>query len=237
MNYKRILLKLSGESLMGDVENINKGKAREIAELIKRVREMGIEVGIVIGGGNFFRGRSNQDMNPKHVDTMGMLGTVSNALGLADAMEKEELPFIVSTPFDLNREEELIPIYTPEEVLEKIKDHVVVFGGGTGHIGCSTDTAASNKASLIKADVIIKLTNVEGVYNKDPNKYADAVMYDFLTHQEVLDNPEIKVMDIPAIEECQRNNIDIAVINFNDQKNLIKVLNGEKIGTRISSNR
>ncbi len=235
--YKRILIKLSGESLMGDVAIIDKEKTREIAKLIKQVRDMGIEVGIVIGGGNFFRGRSNQDMNPKHVDTMGMLGTVSNALGLADAMEKEELPFIVSTPFDLNREEELIPIYTPEEVLEKIKDHVVVFGGGTGHIGCSTDTAASNKASLIKADVIIKLTNVEGVYNKDPNKYADAVMYDFLTHQEVLDNPEIKVMDIPAIEECQRNNIDIAVINFNDQKNLIKVLNGEKIGTRISSNR
>ena len=235
--YKRILIKLSGESLMGDVAIIDKEKTREIAKLIKQVRDMGIEVGIVIGGGNFFRGRSNQDMNPKHVDTMGMLGAVSNALGLADAMEKEELPFIVSTPFDLNREEELIPIYTPEEVLEKIKDHVVVFGGGTGHIGCSTDTAASNKASLIKADVIIKLTNVEGVYNKDPNKYADAVMYDFLTHQEVLDNPEIKVMDIPAIEECQRNNIDIAVINFNDQKNLIKVLNGEKIGTRISSNR
>ena len=235
--YKRILIKLSGESLMGDVAIIDKEKTREIAKLIKQVRDMGIEVGIVIGGGNFFRGRSNQDMNPKHVDTMGMLGTVSNALGLADAMEKEELPFIVSTPFDLNREEELIPIYTPEEVLEKIKDHVVVFGGGTGHIGCSTDTAASNKASLIKADVIIKLTNVEGVYNKDPNKYEDAVMYDYLTHQEVLDNPEINVMDIPAIEECQRHNIDIAVINFNDQKNLIKVLNGEKIGTRISSNR
>ena len=235
--YKRILIKLSGESLMGDVAIIDKEKTREIAKLIKQVRDMGIEVGIVIGGGNFFRGRSNQDMNPKHVDTMGMLGTVSNALGLADAMEKEELPFIVSTPFDLNREEELIPIYTPEEVLEQIKSNVVLFGGGTGHIGCSTDTAASNKASLIKADVIIKLTNVEGVYNKDPNKYADAVMYDFLTHQEVLDNPEIKVMDIPAIEECQRNNIDIAVINFNDQKNLIKVLNGEKIGTRISSNR
>ena len=233
--YKRILIKLSGESLMGDVAIIDKEKTREIAKLIKQVRDMGIEVGIVIGGGNFFRGRSNQDMNPKHVDTMGMLGTVSNALGLADAMEKEELPFIVSTPFDLNREEELIPIYTPEEVLEKIKDHVVVFGGGTGHIGCSTDTAASNKASLIKADVIIKLTNVEGVYNKDPNKYADAVMYDFLTHQEVLDNPEIKVMDIPAIEECKENNIDIAVINFNDKKNLIKVLNGEKVGTRISS--
>ena len=121
--YKRILIKLSGESLMGDVAIIDKEKTREIAKLIKQVRDMGIEVGIVIGGGNFFRGRSNQDMNPKHVDTMGMLGTVSNALGLADAMEKEELPFIVSTPFDLNREEELIPIYTPVEVLEKMRKY------------------------------------------------------------------------------------------------------------------
>lgn len=230
--YKRILIKLSGESLMGEDAIIEKEKTREIAKLIKEVRDMGIEVGIVIGGGNFFRGRSNKDMEPLYVDTMGMLGTVSNALGLADAMKKEELPCIISTPFDLNG---LLPIYTPEEVLEQIKSNVVLFGGGTGHIGCSTDTAASNKASLIKADVIIKLTNVEGVYDKDPNKYDDAVMYDYLTHQQVLDNPEIKVMDIPAIEECKENNIDIAVINFNDKKNLIKVLNGEKVGTRISS--
>ena len=233
MNDKRILLKLSGESLMGDVAIIDKSKTKEIAELIKRVHDMGVQVGIVIGGGNFFRGRSNQDMNQLYVDTMGMLGTVSNALGLADAFEKENVPFIVSTPFDLNN---LIPRYTDEEVLEKINDNVVIFGGGTGHIGCSTDTCASNKASLIKADTIIKLTNVDGVYDKDPNKYPDAVMYDYLTHQEVLDNPEIKVMDIPAVRECMDNNIDINVINFSDKENLLKVLQCEKIGTRISSN-
>ena len=233
MKYKRILLKLSGESLMGDVALIDKSKAKEIAELIKRVREMGVEVGIVIGGGNFFRGRSNQDMNQLYVDTMGMLGTVQNALGLADAFEKEEVNFIISTPFDLNG---LIPRYSEEEVLEKIKENVVIFGGGTGHIGCSTDTCASNKASLIKADTIIKLTNVDGVYDKDPNKYSDAVMYDYLTHKDVLANPEIKVMDLGAIEECMNNNIDINVINFDDKENLIKVLKAEKIGTRISSN-
>ena len=232
MSYKRILLKLSGESLMGDVAIIDKSKTKEIAELIKRVRDMGVEVGIVIGGGNFFRGRSNQDMNQLYVDTMGMLGTVSNALGLADAFEKENVPFIVSTPFDLNG---LIPKYSDEEVLDKIKDNVVIFGGGTGHIGCSTDTCASNKASLIKADTIIKLTNVNGVYDKDPNKYSDAVMYDYLNHQQVLDNPEIKVMDIPAIKECMDNGIDINVINFSDKENLIKVLGNEKIGTRITS--
>lgn len=229
---KRILIKLSGESLMGDVSLIEKDKTKEIAKLIKRVRDLGIEVAIVIGGGNFFRGRSNKDMEPLYVDTMGMLGTTINALGLADAFKKEELPCIISTPFDLNG---LIPKFTEEEVLEKIKDNVVIFGGGTGHIGCSTDTCASNKASMIKADTIIKLTNVDGVYDKDPNKYSDAVMYDKLTHQEVLDNPEIKVMDIPAISECMDNNIDITVINFSDKENLIRVLSGEELGTRITS--
>ena len=230
---KRILIKLSGESLMGEEALIDKEKTKEIANLIKRVREMGIEVSIVIGGGNFFRGRSNADMYQLYVDTMGMLGTTINALGLADAFRNAKVPCIISTPFDLNG---LIPKYSMEEVLEKIKDNVVIFGGGTGHIGCSTDTCASNKASMIKADTIIKLTNVDGVYDKDPNKYSDAVMYNNLSHQEVLDNPEIKVMDIPAVKECMDNNIDITVINFNDKENLIRVLNGKKIGTRITSN-
>lgn len=229
---KRILIKLSGESLMGDVSPIEKEKTRAIANLLKRVKDKGIEISIVIGGGNFFRGRSNQDMYPLYVDTMGMLGTTINALSLADALKKIDVPCIISTPFDLNG---LIPKYTTEEVLEKVKDHVVIFGGGTGHIGCSTDTCASNKASMIKADTIIKLTNVDGVYDKDPNKYSDAIKYDFLSHQEVLDNKEIKVMDIPAVRECMENNIDITVINFNDQENLIRVLDGQKLGTRISS--
>lgn len=230
--YKSILLKLSGESLMGEVSLIDKEKTSEIAKLIKRVLEKNIKVGIVIGGGNFFRGRSNQDMYQLYVDTMGMLGTTINALGLADAFKKEDVPCIISTPFDLNG---LIPKYTREEVLEKINSHVVIFGGGTGHIGCSTDTAASNKASLMNADAIIKLTNVDGVYDKDPNKYTDASKYDKLTHAEVLANPEIKVMDIAAIEECKENDIDIVVINFNDKENLLRVLDDVEIGTKISS--
>ncbi len=232
MNYKRILIKLSGESLMSDDALIDKNKTKEIAKLIKKVRDMGVEVGIVIGGGNFFRGRSNQDMYPLYVDTMGMLGTTINALGLADAFRNESVSCIISTPFDLNG---LIPKYDENEVLNKICNDVVIFGGGTGHIGCSTDTCASNKASLIKADTIIKLTNVDGVYNKDPNKYEDAIMYDKLTHSEVLANEEIKVMDIPAVKECMDNNIDINVINFSDKENLIRVLNHEQVGTRISN--
>ena len=230
--YKKILIKLSGESLMSDDALIDKEKTKEIAKLIKRVTLMGIKIGIVIGGGNFFRGRSNKDMYALYVDNMGMLGTIINGIGLMDAFRNEGVDAIISTPFALL---DLKTNYSDEEVLDKIENNVVIFGGGTGHIGCSTDTAASHKASLIHADAIIKLTNVDGVYNKDPNKYPDAVKYDKLTHQEVLDNQEIKVMDIPAVKECMDNNIDITVINFNDKENLIRVLNGEKLGTIITS--
>ena len=230
--YKNILLKLSGESLMSDSENINKEKTKEIAKLIKRVHDMGINIGIVVGGGNFFRGRSHQDMEAINADSMGMLGTTMNALASRDAFTKENIPNLVFSPFDFH---ELIE-YHSEDELKKLykKGTVIVFSGGTGHIGCSTDTAASMKAIMIGADVIIKLTNVDGVYNKDPNKYSDASMYKKLTHQEVLDNPEIKVMDLKCIKDCMEENKDILVINFNDKENLIKVLNGENIGTVIS---
>lgn len=230
--YKNILLKLSGESLMSETENINKDRTREIAKLIKRVHDMGVNVGIVVGGGNFFRGRSHQDMEAINADSMGMLGTTMNALALRDAFTKEGIKNVVFSPFDFH---ELIEYHSEEELKKLYKEGtVIVFSGGTGHIGCSTDTAASMKAIMIGADVIIKLTNVDGVYDKDPNKYSDASMYKKLTHQEVLDNPEIKVMDLKCIKDCMEENKDILVINFNDKENLIKVLNGEDIGTVIS---
>ena len=230
--YKNILLKLSGESLMSDSENINKEKTKEIAKLIKRVHDMGVNIGIVVGGGNFFRGRSHQDMEAINADSMGMLGTTMNALALRDAFTKENIPNLVFSPFDFH---ELIEYHSEDELKKLYKEGtVIVFSGGTGHIGCSTDTAASMKSIMIGADVIIKLTNVDGVYDKDPNKYSDASMYKKLTHQEVLDNPEIKVMDLKCIKDCMEENKDILVINFNDKENLIKVLNGEDIGTVIS---
>lgn len=231
--YKNILLKLSGESLMSDVENINKEKTMEIAKLIKKVHDMGVNIGIVCGGGNFFRGRSNQDMEAINADSMGMLGTTMNALALRDAFTKVGLPNVIFSPFDFH---ELILSHSEEELKRMYKEGTVItFSGGTGHIGCSTDTAASMKAILVGADAIIKLTNVDGVYDKDPNKYPDAKMYTKLTHQEVLDNPEIKVMDLACILDCQKENKDILVINFSDQENLLKVLRGEKIGTVITS--
>ena len=231
--YKNILLKLSGESLMSDNENINKEKTKEIAELIKRVHDMGINIGIVVGGGNFFRGRSHQDMEAINADSMGMLGTTMNALALRDAFTKALIPNTIFSPFDFH---ELIEYHSEEELKELYKNGTVItFSGGTGHIGCSTDTAASMKAILVGADVIIKLTNVDGVYDKDPNKYSDAKLYKKLTYDEVLSNPEIKVMDLKCIEDCKKEHKDILVINFNDKENLIKVLNGESIGTVITS--
>ena len=231
--YKNILLKLSGESLMSETENINREKTLEIARLIKRVRDLGINIGIVVGGGNFFRGRSHQDMEAINADSMGMLGTTMNALALRDAFTKEGISNIIFSPFDFH---ELIEYHSEEELKDLYKSGtVVVFSGGTGHIGCSTDTAASMKAILVGADVIIKLTNVDGVYDKDPNKYNDAKMYKKLSHDEVLNNPEIKVMDLKCIEDCKLENKDILVINFNDKENLIKVLNGESLGTVITS--
>lgn len=231
--YKNILLKLSGESLMSDNENINKERTKEIAELIKRVHDMNINIGIVVGGGNFFRGRSHKDMEPINADSMGMLGTTMNALALRDAFTKVGIPNTIFSPFNFH---ELIESHTEEELKELYKNGTVItFSGGTGHIGCSTDTAASMKAILVGADVIIKLTNVDGVYDKDPNKYSDAKLYKKLTYEEVLSNPEIKVMDLACIKDCQREHKDILVINFNDKENLTKVLNGESIGTVITS--
>ncbi len=231
--YKNILLKLSGESLMSENENINKDKTREIAILIKKVHEMGINIGIVVGGGNFFRGRSHQDMEAINADSMGMLGTTMNALALRDAFTKAGIPNLIFSPFDFH---ELIEYHSEDEIKKQYQEGtVIVFSGGTGHIGCSTDTAASMKAILIDADVIIKLTNVDGVFNKDPNKYQDAIMYHTLTHQQVLDNKEIKVMDLACIKDCMKYDKDILVINFNNQENLLKVLQGEKIGTVITN--
>lgn len=231
--YKSILLKLSGESLMDGIENVNKEKTKEIANLIKKVHDMNINIGIVVGGGNFFRGRSNTDMEAINADSMGMLGTTMNALALRDAFNKVGLPNVIYSPFDFN---ELIEKHTTSELIDMYnKGTVIIFSGGTGHIGCSTDSAASMKAIMLDSDVIIKLTNVDGVYDKDPNKYKDAVLYDKLSHQDVLNNQDIKVMDLACIKDCLEHNIDILVINFNYQDNLLKVLNGNKIGTVITS--
>ena len=168
------------------------------------------------------------------VQSTGLFGCTSkSSINISSPWPIFSAVIVIFSPFDFH---ELIESHTEEELKELYSNGTVItFSGGTGHIGCSTDTAASMKAILVGADVIIKLTNVDGVYDKDPNKYEDAKLYKKLTHQEVLDNPEIKVMYLSCIEDFKGEHKDILVINFNDKENLIKVLNGESIGTVITS--
>ena len=164
---------------------------------------------------------------------MGMLATVLNGLALQACLEAKGKNVRMQTAIEMK---EVAEMYIRRKAIRHLeKGRIVILGCGTGNPYFTTDTAAAQRALELDCDAILLAKNIDGVYDKDPNKYNDAVMYDKLTHQEVLDNPEIKVMDIPAIEECMENNIDILVINFNDKENLIRVLNNEKLGTRISS--
>lgn len=230
--YKRILLKLSGESLGDKKQGLDLDKTLKICETIKELVEKGYEIVIVVGGGNYWRGRENTNFDKVTSDTIGMLGTVMNALALKDSFRQLGINAIVSTPFNFN---ELVPRYTKDEILTALDfKNVVIFGGGLGKSGYSTDSAASHQAVITKCDLIVKLTNVDGVYDSDPKTNKNAKKYDFLTFKEVLDK-ELKIMDLGAIKECMNNNISIAVINFEDKNNLLKVLNNEKVGTIISN--
>ena len=216
---------------MSDSENINKEKTKEIAKLIKRVHDMGVNIGIVVGGGNFFRGRSHQDMEAINADSMGMLGTTMNALALRDAFTKENIPNLVFSPFDFH---ELIEYHSEEELKKLYKEGtVIVFSGGTGHIGCSTDTAASMKAIMIGADVIIKLTNVDGVYDKDPKTSQDAKKYDSITIDEVIEK-NLQVVDMTASILARDNKMPMWVFGLNEENSIVNTVNGKFTGTRVT---
>ena len=234
MKYKRILIKLSGEALAGDNGfGIDFERVLDVCREIKEINEEGSQVAIVVGGGNFWRGRSNTMMDRCTSDYIGMLGTTMNALALRDAFTKADLPNVIFSPFDFH---ELIEYHSEDELKELYKNGtVVVFSGGTGHIGCSTDTAASMKAIMIGADVIIKLTNVDGVYDKDPNKHDDATKIDEISYMDVL-NKNIKVMDSTAMTLSMDNDIPIVVFDINKKGDLKKVVNGKKVGTIVSNN-
>ena len=228
--YKNILLKLSGESLMSDSENINKEKTKEIAKLIKRVHDMGINIGIVVGGGNFFRGRSHQDMEAINADSMGILGTTMNALALGDALKQVGCATRVMTSVEMR---EIAEPYIRDKAMKNLnKKRVVVFGCGTGSPFFSTDTAAALRAAEIHADIILKATNVDYVYTKDPRKYDDYEKIEETSHLNVI-KEKLKVMDLTAISLCMENNIPIRVFNLNNLENLKQAMLGEKIGTLI----
>ena len=232
---KTVLIKLSGESLAGSNDSkrgLDDEYVEKICAHIKKIHDMGVKIGIVCGGGNFMRGgRTSKVITKEVADYMGMLGTVMNGLALYDAFSRIGCPsqvqsgVSVAVPYtaSLNREDAI-------SLLDEGK--IVIFGGGTGHPGCSTDTASADRAVDIKADMIIKLTNVDGVYNKDPNKYGDAVMYDEVTFDEVLEK-ELGVMDLGAMESCKQNNIEIVVANIDKEDVLVDIVNGKKVGTRV----
>ena len=231
--YKRILLKLSGESLMGEKQyGIDEKRLAEYAAQIKEIHELGVQIGIVIGGGNIFRGLSgaNKGFDRVKGDQMGMLATVINALGVADALEQFDLQVRVQTAISMQQVAE--PYIRNRAVRHLEKGRVVVFGCGTGNPFFSTDTAAALRAAEIEADIILKATMVDGVYDSDPKKNPDAKKFKTLTFQEVL-NQNLGVMDSTAAAICKDNNIPIIVFSLDNPQNIVSAVCGEDIGTLV----
>lgn len=230
--YNRILLKVSGESLAGDKKTgIDFEKVLQICEEIKEVKEKtGVEIAIVVGGGNFWRGRCNQHMDRCSADHIGMLATTMNALALDDAFRQLGAESRVQTSIEMRQIAEFYIRKRADRHLDK--DRIVIFGCGTGNPFFSTDTAAALRALEINADVVIKATNVDGIYTADPKKDKNATMIEELTYLEVL-NKKLNVMDATATTLCMDNNIPILVYNMNKKGNLLKLVNGNKIGTLV----
>lgn len=231
MNNKRILLKLSGESLAKDNKTgIDFEKLLKIADILKPSIEQGIELAIVVGGGNFWRGRSNTMMDSTTSDHIGMLGTTMNALALNDAFLQKGIDSRVQTSIEMRQISE--PYIRNRALKHLSKNRVVIFGCGTGSPFFSTDTAAALRAAEIKADIILKATNVDYVYTKDPRKYTDFESIKETSHLRVIKD-KLKVMDLTAISLCMENNIPIRIFNMNNLDNLNKAITGEDIGTLI----
>ncbi|WP_163328337.1 UMP kinase [Desulfurobacterium thermolithotrophum] len=233
IKYKRVLLKLSGEALQGaNSYGIDPEFLRRLAQEIKSVVELGVEVAIVIGGGNIFRGVSGatQGMDRATADYMGMLATVINALALQDALEKEGLQTRVLTAIEMR---EIAEPYIRRRAIRHLeKGRVVIFGAGTGNPFFTTDTAAALRAAEINADVLLKATKVDGIYTADPEKDKNAKKLDKLSYKEVITNG-IKVMDSAAVSLCMENQIPIVVFDVRKPGNLEKVVKGKSIGSLV----
>ena len=232
--YKRILLKLSGEALSNDTDFFDRDVLDNIASQVKTIVDSGVEVAIVVGGGNFIRGRMSEDLGIDRiqVDYMGMLGTVINALAIQGALERHDVEVRVQTAIDMN---EVAEPFIPRRAIRHMeKGRVVVFGGGTGSAFFSTDTTAALRASEIKADVILMAKNgVDGVYNADPRIDSNAVKYENINYMTLLQE-ELEVMDSTATSMCMENDIDLFVFNMNENGNIVKAALGTADGTRIS---
>ena len=231
MNKKRILLKLSGEALSGSKDNgIDFERVIEIAKEVKECLDMGFSIAIVVGGGNFWRGKANDFMERQTSDYIGMLATTMNALALQDAFRQIDVPVRVETAIEMRKVAEFYIREKCEKHLEK--GRVVIFGCGTGNPFFSTDTAAALRAAEINADILVKATNVDGIYDKDPKKYKDAKLIKETTYNEVL-NKKLKVMDLTAITLCMEESIPIIVFNINKPGMLKQALITDDIGSIV----
>lgn len=229
--YKRVVLKISGEALAGKKEfGIDQNVINSIADQIKKIREYGIDVAIVVGGGNIWRGRNYPDMDRATADYMGMLATVINALALQDALEKRNIETRVQTAIEMK---EIAEPYIRRRAIRHLeKGRVVIFAAGTGNPYFSTDTAAALRAAEIEADVILLAKRVDGVYDSDPMKNPNAQRFDSLEYIDIL-NKGLGVMDSTATSLCMDNKIPIIVFGINEEGNIIRAALGENIGTFV----
>ena len=235
MKYKRILLKLSGESLMGEKQfGIDNKRINSYARQIKEIKALGIEIAIVIGGGNIFRGVQAEEggMDRTHGDYMGMLATMINSMALQSALESNGVMTRLQSAIEMKEIAE--PFVRRKAVRHLEKGRVVIFGAGTGNPFFTTDSAASLRAIEINADVILKGTRVDGIYTADPEKDKNATKYDHITFDSVY-SEGLNVMDLTAFTLCKENNLPIIVFNMDTPGNLLKLLKGEKIGTLVSN--
>ena len=228
--YKRVLLKLSGEALAGDKGfGINNDVVNDIAVAIKNIQEIGVEVAVVVGGGNFWRGRTSEGMDRTTADYIGMMATVMNAMALQDALENIDVATRVQTAIDMRQIAE--PYIRRRAVRHLEKERVVIFGAGTGNPYFTTDTTAALRAAEMEAEVILLAKNVDAVYDKDPKIHDDAIKFTELTYMEVIQK-EVKVMDSTATSLCMDNKIPIKVFKLTTE-NIIRAVSGENIGTIV----
>lgn len=229
--YNRVLLKISGEALAGEQRfGINEEMTRKVAKQVKEIHDLGVEVAIVVGGGNFWRGRTSKDMDRATADYMGMLATVMNSLALQDALLALDVKARVQTAIDMT---EIAEPYARRKALAHLEQgSIVIFGAGTGSPFFSTDTTAALRAAEMDVDAILLAKNVDAVYDKDPAVHSDAKKFSRLTHMEVVEK-DLKVMDLTAATLCKDNNIKIHVFGIAEDGNVMKAVLGEDIGTII----
>lgn len=230
--YKRVLLKLSGEALAGDNKTgIDVDVLGKICDSIKEIHDLGVQVAIVVGGGNFWRGKYGKDMVKTSADYMGMLATTMNGLALQDAIEKRGIDTRLQTAIEMRQIAE--PFIGRRAIRHLEKGRVVIFSCGTGSPYFSTDTAASLRALEIQADVILVAKTIDGVYSADPKVDPNAIKFDNITYKQILEE-DLKVMDSTSISLCKDNNMPLVVFAMKDSQNIVRAVKGEKIGTVVS---